>query len=234
MTLLPKRRNRRACYRPPMGEETASAAGDRTRILQAVGDHLREHGQPPASVFRLCQQLEISERTFFTHFPTLEAAEGAIWTDLMQRVVHAVESGPEWAEFSARQRLLAFYFAFGEESLGMRSILLARLGKCGALARPPWLRGFEELFREFAQRIVERGLAQEEIADRGQISSIYPGALYTQFRSIIDFHLKDVSPGYERTDAYIEKSVTLAFELLRKQALDAAFDLVRFLIPRRS
>jgi hypothetical protein len=31
----------------------------------------------------------------------------------------------------------------------------------------------------------------------------------------------------------VEKTVNLVFDLIRTQAIDSAFDLVRFLIPRR-
>jgi hypothetical protein len=56
--------------------------------------------------------------------------------------------------------------------------------------------------------------------------------MYLLLRSVIDFHVKDTSARYERSDAYVEKSVNLAFDLLRTQAIDSAFDLLRFLVPR--
>lgn len=204
----------------------------RSRIVDYIVAHLREHGQPPSSVAQVCEALGIGEAEFHEHFPSLEAAESVFWTDLVGRVIRAVESGVEWEEFNARQRLLAFYFAFTEESQQHRAVLNARLGERGAaLLRPDFLEGFEARFREFAERIIARGVATEEIADRGALAALFPGGLYVQFRSIIGYHLGDESEGCERTDAFIEKSVTLAFELLRKQAFDAAFDLLRFLLP---
>jgi hypothetical protein len=50
---------------------------------------------------------------------------------------------------------------------------------------------------------------------------------------VIDFSLKDDSRGYERTDAFIEKSVAVAFDLIRTQVVDSALDLARFLAPWR-
>jgi hypothetical protein len=43
----------------------------------------------------------------------------------------------------------------------------------------------------------------------------------------------DDSKGFERTDAFVEKSAAVAFDLIRTQALDSAVDLARFLLPRR-
>jgi hypothetical protein len=45
----------------------------------------------------------------------------------------------------------------------------------------------------------------------------------------MQFNLRDDSEGYERTDEFIEKTVKLAFDLIRTQAIDSAFDLGRFL-----
>jgi hypothetical protein len=93
------------------------------------------------------------------------------------------------------------------------------------------LRGFNHAFRAFAKRTGAHGISTGEIADRGRLTALYPDAVSTAFRNLIEFNLNDSSRGFERTDAYIEKSVQLAFELIRSQAIDAAFDLARFLAP---
>jgi ubiquinone biosynthesis protein COQ9 len=48
---------------------------------------------------------------------------------------------------------------------------------------------------------------------------------------VISFLLKDESQRFERTDAFIEKTVAFAFDVIRTQAIDSAFDLARFLAP---
>jgi hypothetical protein len=45
------------------------------------------------------------------------------------------------------------------------------------------------------------------------------------------FNLKDESEKFERTDAFIEKSTTVFFDLMGRQVLDSGFDLVRFMLP---
>ena len=205
----------------------------RLRILEAFCETLREHGGPPETVFGFCKKLDIPERDFFREFSSLEALERAYWEQIIDSVIVAVESGDEWSGFDARQKLLSFLYAFCEESLNHRSIMLSRLLKLGALARPVYLKDFESRFKRFAKTILDEGLAAGDIANRGPFTALYPDALYTHFRSVIDFHLKDESRGYERTDAFIEKSAAVAFDLVRTQILDSALDLARFLIPCR-
>ena len=205
----------------------------RARIISAFCDSLREHGRPPETVFAFCKQLEITEREFFQEFASFAAVESSYWEQLVDQVVCAIEAGSEWPEFTAKQRLLSFLYAFCEASLDHRSVMLARIAELGPLEKPAFLKGFEARFKAFAKSVLDHGAALGEVAQRGRLSALYPDALYTHFRGVIDFSLKDDSKGYERTDAFIEKSVAVAFDLIRTQIVDSALDLARFLAPWR-
>jgi hypothetical protein len=63
------------------------------------------------------------------------------------------------------------------------------------------------------------------------VRAVYPAVLYIHFRAVISFLLRDESKRFERTDAFIEKTVAFAFDVIRTQAIDSAFDLARFLAP---
>ncbi len=203
----------------------------RHQIQSAYIAHLLEHGLPPASVYRFCRDLGIEERAFFQEFPSFHAVEAGHWESMLDRVLQSVESGGEWESFGAKQRFLGFLFAFCEASLGERSLFLLRLSEIGVFVRPPFLRRFENRFKIFAKTLVELGLENGEIAGRGRIADLYPNGFYLLFRGVIDFHLQDESDGFQRTDAFIEKSVGVAFDLIRTQVLDSAFDLAKFLLP---
>ena len=204
----------------------------RHRLLNAYEAHFRREGHPPTTVFRFAENHGFTEREFFSEFPSLAAVESAWWVSKLDHVIAAVEAGPEWSSFTARHRMLAFLFAFAEASLDFRSLLLLRLHGRSILANPPELADFEKRFLTFANRLLEHGRLSGEIASRGPLSRLYPQAAYRLFRSVIDFHLRDASPRYERTDAFIEKSTSVLFDLIGKQVLDSGFDLLRFLIPK--
>jgi Tetracyclin repressor-like, C-terminal domain len=203
----------------------------RQRIEQAYFYHLKAEGQPPVSIFKLCQTLGITEREFFSEYSTLEAVERSWWSGMMDRLITSVESGAEWPAFSARHRLLAFLFAFTTAALDHRSLLLLRLGSAGPLKSVPEWSALEERFEEFAKTVLWHGRQQGEIVSRGPVSAVYPKALRLLFRSVVAFYLKDESAKFERTDAFIEKSVAVLFDLMGRQVLDSGFDLLRFLLP---
>lgn len=203
------------------------------RLIDATVAHWREHGRAPDSVFRLCREVGVEERDFYSAFASLDTVESAYWERLLGRVIGAVEAGPEWAGFTARQRLLAFLYAFFEAALGERSLILLRIAPLRVTDRPAFLRGFEARFERFADQLIAHGRTTGEIADRGRLTRVYPRGLYAHLRACLEFYARDTSEGFERTDAFIEKTVALAFDVARPQAIDSAVDLVRFLLPRR-
>jgi hypothetical protein len=201
----------------------------RNQILEAYIQYLGEHGQPPVTVTRFCKDNGFDEVRFFKDFASFDALEAAFWGGIVSRVVDAVKAGAEWNGFAARERYLAFLYAFMEQSLGNRSLFLLRLKGVSPFTRLPGLRKMEVRFKEFADTVVSHGFSTGEIADRGSLRSFYPNALYIHFRGVMQFNLQDDSEGYERTDIFIEKTVKLAFELIRSQPVDSAFDLGKFL-----
>lgn len=201
------------------------------RLQDAYVDHLLEHGEPPASVYKFCKDLGIPEAEFFREAASFEVLESEFWTRKAREVIAGVTSGAEWPSFDARQRMLTFLFALTEQFLSMRSLVLLRFEELKLPSRPRWLAGWHGEVRGFCRSVVDHGLETGAIADRGRMSATYPDALVLLTRSVIDYHVKDTSKGFERTDAFIEKSVALAFDLMRTQAIDSAFDLLRFLAP---
>ena len=214
---------------------TASKAGTptdlRAKILAAFAAHWSEEGRPPRSVARFCKELGITEVIFYKHFPSLHAVEKAFWRHWITEVISAVEGGEDWEEFTARERYLSFLFALTQSAIARRSLLLERFHDISPISHPAALEGMRSEFLEFAGRLIDRGTESGEIAERRGLSTLYPGILYVHLRWVIDQWLKDESEEFERTDAFIEKTVTLAFDLFRSQALDSAADLIRFLLP---
>ncbi len=208
---------------------------EKNQIIQRYIETVLEHGEPPGSVYRFAKDLDISEREFFGQFASFEALEAGIWRDLTRATIEAISSGEEWTDFSAHHRLLTFYYAYFEKVLDHRSFFLVRFPRPSRqpLQTPPsQLRLMHDEFCDFARRIIATGVDRGELPCRGKVAHTYPGAMFLHFLSAIDFNLRDDSQGFERTDAYIEKSVKLGFDLIGTSALDSAVDLVRFLSGR--
>jgi hypothetical protein len=204
----------------------------RSMISEAYMATLQKEGHAPVSVHRFCKDLGIAEKDFYMAFLNLHAVEKHFWRSWMETIIAAVSSGKEWTSFSAKERYLAFLFAFTGQALEQRSLLEERFGKLTLLCNPSSLDGLKSSLKDFTSELIQHGMEKGDIAHRGALGNLYPEVLYIHWRSVLEYFLKDESQGFERTDAFIEKTVEFAFDLFRTQAIDSAADLVRFLLPQ--
>ncbi|MEM9226804.1 MAG: TetR family transcriptional regulator C-terminal domain-containing protein [Verrucomicrobiota bacterium] len=199
------------------------------KLTEAYLAHLLDHGKPPASVYKFCQELKIPEKDFYSKYPSFKALEGHIWKALFSDTHAVLEKDKDYAGYPVRQKLAAFYYTFFEAALNRRSFIELRFaGFPGGLACPS-LKKFQDAFEEYAQGLIKEGQESGEIAERGKLADLYPGGIFAQWVFIVDFWLKDESEQFSRTDALIEKSVALGFDAIGTQVVDSAFDFVRFL-----
>ena len=66
-------------------------------------------------------------------------------------------------------------------------------------------------------------------AARPKIDETYPKIFWLHLVILLQYWKNDDSEGFENTDAFVEKSVNLAFDLISKGALDTAIDFIKFL-----
>jgi hypothetical protein len=199
-------------------------------IKKAYIEYLLEEGKQPESVFKFCRQLGISESDFYELAGSFEALEGVIWNDWLGSTIGRLKENEEYATFGTREKLLTFYYALFEELRQNRSMVLKT-------ARPRWnpeitpafLKFFRKTFMTYINDLLSSGRQSGEIANRPYLEKTYPALFWLHFCFLLSFWMNDSSPGFEKTDAAIEKSVNLAFDLIGKGAVDSALDFARFL-----
>lgn len=198
-------------------------------LTEAYLDQLLESGKPPASVRTFCKTQGLTEKEFYQHFASFDAMEGHIWKDLVDDTIAVIESDQEYAGYPLQQKLAAFYYTFLETALERRSYLLLRFPGIQLIGAPTYLDKFQTAFEDYIGPLLKAARDSKEVAGRGQLNKVYPSLIYAQLLFIIDYWLKDESDGFERTDALVEKSTTLAFDLIGAQVFDSALDFVRFM-----
>ncbi|TXK51599.1 TetR/AcrR family transcriptional regulator [Pontibacter qinzhouensis] len=208
-----------------------SAENTRAKILSAFKEHVLETGRQPVSVYKFAQSIQISEEEFYNYFTSFEGVKGGVWEQIFDQTVALMEAQDVYRAYSAKEKLLSFYFTWVEVLKKNRSYLLALyLGQTGyKKAMPDELRNFRNRFKDFANLIILEGKETDQIVERRGLSDKYEDALWVETLFILQFWLKDTSPGFEKTDAAIEKSVALVFDLIGKTAVDSLFDFAKFL-----
>ncbi|GAA4355524.1 hypothetical protein GCM10023185_18430 [Hymenobacter saemangeumensis] len=206
---------------------------EKDRIKQAYLDFVRSEGRPPASVYKLTQQLQLEEAEFYRHYANFEAIDREIWADFGRQALDTARLEPVWAGYSSRERLLAFYFTLLEVLKQNRSYALMSLHrslKSVPGLTPRVLDDFRQDFEAFVSGLLREGRASGEIASRPLVQDSYPRLFWQQALFVLGYFAKDDTVNFERTDAAVEKAVTLSFDLVGPNTLDSAVDFVRFLI----
>ena len=207
-----------------------SAAPGADQLAAAYVEYLLVHGQPPASVYKFCLDQGVAEDAFFQHFSSFDAVEKQVWKGFIDRTVARLKGDEAFAGFSTREKVLAFYFTLLEELKSQRSLVLMKLGNIRKLElTPAFMKDFKSSFEAFFASILLEGKSNGEVAARPFLDKQYPQVFWLHLGFILMFWKEDDSPGFEKTDAAVEKSVNLAFDLIGKGSIDSAIDFAKFL-----
>jgi len=200
-------------------------------IIEKYKEHVLEHGHSPASVYKFAKELKMKEEDFYTYFTSFESIKSAIWLDLFHDTLVDIDKQEAFKEYSSREKFLGFMFTWIEVLKKNRSYLLCLYqSRARSLSTLPKESGdFKKAFKDFAKDIVSEGKESTEIAERPYLSDKYDEALWIQVWFVFRYWLEDSSPRFEKTDAAIEKSVNLAFDLMGKSALDSFLDFAKFM-----
>jgi hypothetical protein len=200
------------------------------RILLAYREHLMEEGRPPVSVYKFAIDHGISEQDFYREYGSFETLDKKLWQELIEQTIARLKHDETYPEFSCREKVLAFYFTLTEELKARRSLYRYYLDLPPRLQLVPgFLQGFKPVFDTFVSGILEEGMLTGEIAQRPVLDKQYPHLFGMHLLFILHFWKDDGSPGLEHTDAAIEKSVNLAFDLIAKGTVDSLIDFGKFL-----
>ena len=208
---------------------------EKDRIKQTYLAFVLNEGHSPASVFKLTQQLGLAEQEFYKHYPNFEAIDRELWADFGRQARETAAGEPVWEGYGSREKLLAFYYTLLEVLKNNRSYAIMSLRR--SLHRVPALSprvldDFRQDFEIFVGDLLRNGRVSGEIANRPLVQDGYPRFFWQQVLFVLGFFAKDVTVNFERTDAAVEKAVTLSFDLVGRNTLDSAVDFVRFLVRR--
>lgn len=205
----------------------------RDDFKQAYISHVLTHGEKPTSVFAFAKELKSNEGDFYAHFNSFKALERSIWADWFDSTVEAIEADQAYADYTVREKLLAFYYTWLEVLKTNRSFVLMKMGEIGKHElNPGFLEGIKEHFSTYVNDLVIEGKDTSEVAER-PFTNQYQKAFWLHFLFITRFWVNDDSKDFEKTDAAIEKSVNLAFDLVAKGPLDSMIDFGKFLFQNR-
>ena len=199
-------------------------------IQNAYIDFVLTEGEEPKSVYVFAKKNEMPEEEFYRFFGSFDAIEQSVWTDLANKALTEIKGQEIWAQYSAREKALSFFYSFFELLKSSRSFAVYSIKKQPrTLSSPRVLDGFKDVFEAFAENILNEGIETAELSDRKFFSKRYKDALWIQFGFVLNFWVNDNSAGFEKTDEAIEKGVNVTFDLFQRSPIDNLFEYGKFL-----
>lgn len=200
-------------------------------FIQGYIDYCKRVGNIPASTYRLCKFLFAKEVDFSIHFDSLKALQISIWANLLPPTFKRLSTSKEYEEYGARERLLAFYFTLFEELKPQKALVKASFENFKwTLFNNFQLDELKLTFQPYVNELIELAKENEEISNRPVIDSYNENIFWIHLVFLLYFWSNDSSENCSNTDAAIEKSTHLLFDLLGRNAGDAAIDFGKFLL----
>ena len=202
-------------------------------VSSAYRDFVLTEGKEPVSVYQLGKKAGFSEEEFFSSFSSLHSVPTDIWKVHLESAAAVMRGNPEYSVFSGREKFLLFYFSLVQQLKKDRSFVCWSVSNWKNPLKPASARKeVAQWVKSFTEEILNEARMSGEVKERGKLGNHYADAMLLQFWFILDFWMKDESADFTDTDALIEKSLGLGFDLLGEGPLEKALDLGRFLIGR--
>jgi hypothetical protein len=204
------------------------------KIKAAYIEAVLTNGSRPVSVYKFCMDLGIKEEEFYNLFGSFDGLENYIWKGFIDKTISRLRADKAYLSFITREKILAFYFTLVEELKANRSFVIFQLENSRKFELvPEYIKGFKEKFEDHFESVLNAAKGNGEVATRPVIDKRYPQLFWLHLGFILLFWKQDNSAGFENTDAAIEKSVNLAFDLIGKGAVDSAIDFAKFLYQNK-
>lgn len=215
-----------------MSARTRKSKPTAQNLLEAYMQAVLDSGRFPATVYAFCKERDWEESDFYEHFGSLDGVRRAVWTAFFEQASQRLEQSPDFLAAPAREKVLGFFFTFFEV-LGLnRSYALFDLeqGRRGP-ARFERLSGLRKPLRELAGAWFADAPASQKWGEARQ--RLLAEGFWAQLLFLLDFWMHDQSAGFAKTDAAIEKSVNVIFDLLDHAPFERVIDFGKFLVQER-
>lgn len=199
----------------------------RKKILETYVEWVADEQRRPMSIRAFAKELEMEEKAFRAQFNSFEQIESAIYVHFFEKTLALIKKeAPE----TEAELILSFYYTFFEHLSANRSCVEAIVHQDQPKFRHmKQLRDLKHHFSEFIEENdIYQNISLPEVIEKYREKGTREAA-WSQFMFIFAFWIKDDSPGFEKTDLLIEKSVHVGMEVTNSSLMDSVLDLGKFL-----
>lgn len=185
-------------------------------------------GKAPSNVYLFTKNHGIKENEFYRFFNSLEGIENHFFEWVFDQTLETLEKSKPYPGYSAKEKLLGFYYTFFGNLTNNRSFVLYLL-KPGHPEKLKKLKGLRKKFINYFDSLeFEKTDLKHEKLNRVKDHAVKEAA-WIQLLSAMRFWYRDDSHDFEKTDIFIEKLLTAGFDLIETKPLKSLTDLGKFI-----
>lgn len=204
------------------------------KIIAWYMDSVLENGKVPESVYKFCKANKIGEDTFYGFFGSFESIQQRIWHKFFDNTMALLNKNKDYATMSNEDKMLTFFFTFFENlTLNRSYVLFALKEHRNAFEGLAQLKGLRKSFKEFATELIHIRNEEKNLKILKYNEPLFSEGNWLQFLFLLKFWMEDSSPGFEKTDIAIEKSVTTIFQIFENTPLEKIIDFGKFLYKEK-
>lgn len=208
----------------------------KNKLIIAYIDFVLTNGREPHSVYELTKTIKKSEQDFYTAVNSIAQLKKEILVDFINQTLSDLDQDENYDSFSSREKLLALFYSLFENLKKNRSYLINQYSKVDfkelGNAKSDWQLFFTQ-FQARTEAILAEGKNNDEVRDRPYIGEHYAKGFKLVFTYVFRVWLKDESKDFTTTDAAIEKSVNLSYDMLGQSPLDSLIDFGKFALKTK-
>ncbi|WP_405383373.1 TetR family transcriptional regulator C-terminal domain-containing protein [Maribacter sp. LLG6340-A2] len=199
-------------------------------IITLYMDYVLEHERVPKSVYKFCKDSSIAESDFYLYFGSISALQKSIWTTFFENTLNVINKNKEYGQFHNRDKMLTFLYTLFEVFTLNRSYVLFVLDNAESpIKNLGQLKLLRTEVKAFAKDLINKGNVGKSSKLTKHNPQLFSEGAWLQVLFLINFWRTDDSPGFEKTDVAIEKSVNTIFDVFDNTPLDNILDFGKFL-----
>jgi hypothetical protein len=193
-----------------------------------------ENNHQPKSVFSFAKENNFEEADFYKFYGSFETIEETIFSDFFHHTIKVLNKSEDYESYDKRNKLLSFYFTFFEILTANRSYVVYALESAKKdLKKLKSLKSLRTAYIKYIEDLnIDRIELKQETLEKVQNTSIKESS-WIQLVITMKFWLDDVSPSFEKTDIFIEKSINAGFDIMDIKPLKSIIDFGKFILKEK-
>ncbi len=204
------------------------------KIVELYMDHVLEKGAVPTSIYKFCKENKLKEEEFYAHFGSFDTIQQSIWSRFFESTLTLLKKNEQYESMTNEERMLTFFFTFFENlTLNRSYVLFALKEHKNSFEGLAQLKGLRKDFKDFATELIRERNEEKNLKILKYNEPLFSEGAWLQLLFLLKFWMEDGSPGFEKTDIAIEKSVTTIFQIFENTSLEKIIDFGKFLYKEK-